>query len=461
MAGTYTWLTADTAVSQLAQRLADPNMQFWVYDELFTYIGRSLQIFNSLTWKFRQDFQFNTGQLWNSLGSLPNSPRQRTITDTQVYIELEYMLLEPPSGSTWTGTSQFSISDLSQALQRRRDEMLQLTNANQQLMPDIPLTPNTTRTLLPDSVVDVERVRYLPGGQLTGGYGTGGYGKGGYGVGNYVSTLGPTTLYRDDTIANEFYEVPLYQQQAGTPQTFSLSSEPPLSWDVDIAPALPGNYEAVVTLSGAPFNPPTPTLIGLPDDWTYILMWGTLADLLGRQSEATDNERADYCMRRYRDGLTLIQKTPWIELAKINGQAVSIDSIVSTDRFDPEWDSNPTGFGPVVVVGGVDFVATPVNSSCGCTLLARAPVPINLGDFVQVSRSDWEIVISLAQVRASWKMGGAEFKSALAMEKEALQACALENTRLRSLGAFSDLLVQRGQAQERSMNRYNAANAKG
>ena len=30
------------------------------------------------------------------------------------------------------------------------------------------------------------------------------------------------TLYRDDTIANEFYEPPLYQLSAGTPQAFSL-----------------------------------------------------------------------------------------------------------------------------------------------------------------------------------------------------------------------------------------------
>ena len=452
--GSYSWLTLASAITQLSQRLADPSFQFWTQAELTLYLQTSLRQFNSMAWKWRQDFQFNTGQLWNSLGSLPTSPRQRTITDTQVYIELEYMLLEPPSGSTWTGTSQFSISDLSQALQRRRDEMLQLTNANQQLMPDIPLTPNTTRTLLPDSVVDVERVRYLPGGQLTGGYGTGGYGKGGYGVGNYVSTLGPTTLYRDDTIANEFYEVPLYQQQAGTPQTFSLSSEPPLSWDVDIAPALPGNYEAVVTLSGAPFNPPTPTLVGLPDDWIWILEYGALADLLGSESEKTDHERADFCMRRYQDGLKLIQKTPWIELGKIDGVAVSCDSIVDLDRYQPEWDSYPNTFGPVIVTGGTDFIASQVGASTGCTLLANAPFLDSTNTWVQVSRSDADIVFDLAQARAAFKQGS--IKEVLELEKRALEACALENIRLRSLGAFSDLLVQRGQAQERSMNRYNS-----
>jgi hypothetical protein len=455
-AGTYTWLTADTAVQQLAQRLADPNMQFWVYNELLTYITRALQQFNSLTWMWRKDFTFvNAGpNVWSNLGSITNSPRQRTITDLQVYAELEYMLLEPSNTlGTWTGTTQFTISDLSQALQRRRDEMIQVSNCNQVLLSQIPLTPGTRRTQLPDSTIDVERVRYLQTVTPGLGYGQGGYGQGGYGGGaaSYIAT----TLVRDDTIANEFYEVPLWQFQESTPQTFALSAQPPLSFDVDYPPALPGTYEAVVLQSGAPFNPPTATLVGLPDDWIWILEYGALADLLGSESEKTDHERADFCMRRYQDGLKLIQKTPWIELGKVNGVAVSCDSIVDLDRFDPEWDSNPTGFGPVIVAGGIDFLASPVGASCGVTCLANAPVPVNPGDFLQVSRSDWEIVISLAQVRAAWKMGGAEFKAALAMEKEAITACAAENVRLKSQGCFSDILTQRGGQQERDAQRYN------
>jgi hypothetical protein len=432
MAGTYQWLTLSQAQTQLAQRLADPNMVFWTSAELSTYISRSLQIFNSLTWMWRQDFNFNSSNLWNSLGSLSGNPRQRTIYDTDIYAELEYMLLEPSNNTgTWTGTTQFSISDLSQALQRRRDEMLQVSNCNQSLMAGIALTPNTIRTELPDTVIDVERVRYIP-----------------------VSGS-PNTLYRDDTIAQEFYEAPLYQQNPGTPTTFSLSSEPPLSWQVDIPPSQPGTYEAVVLQSGAPFNPPTPTLIGIPNDFVWVLEWGALADLLGRESEATDRERSAYCLQRYQDGLQLMLKTPWIELGKVNGQAVSIDSIVAMDRYDPEWDSNPTGFGPVIVAGGIDNVAAPVGSNIGCTLLGNAPVPVNPSDYVQVSRSDWEIVILLAQCRSLFKMGGQEWKSGLEIEKSAIQMCSANNSRLKSLGAFSDVLDQRGGQQERDMARYN------
>jgi hypothetical protein len=363
---------------------------------------------------------------------LSGSPRKRTLYDTDAYTEMEYMLLEPPSGGTWTGTNQFSISTLSQALQRRRDEIIQITNCNQVLSAGIPLVPNTIRTVLSDNTIDVERVRYIP-----------------------VSG-DPTTLYRDDTVAQEFYEAPLYQQNPGTPTTFSLSSEPPLSFQVDIPPSQPGTYEAVVLQSGAPFNPPTPTLVGIPNDFVYVLEYGALADLLGQESEATDRERSAYCLQRYQDGLQLMLKTPWIELGKVNGQAVSIDSIVATDRYSPEWDSNPTGFGPVIVAGGMDFIAAPVGSNIGCTVLGSAPVPVNPTDYVQVSRSDWEIVILLAQCRCLFKMGGQEWKSGLELEKSAIQMCASNNVRLKSMGAFSDILQQRGGQQERDANRYNS-----
>lgn len=436
--GSFSWLTLAQAQTQLSQRLNDNSFSFWTQAELTYYIQQSLRQFNSLTWTFRQDFNYNSSSLWNSLGSLTGSPRLRTLTDNYIYGELEYLLLEPSNTTgTWTGTNQFSISVLSQALQRRRDEMIQVSNCNQVLSSGIALTPNTIRTQLPDNVIDVERVRYIP-----------------------VSGS-PNTLYRDDTVANEWFNAPLYQLSSGTPQTFSLSSEPPLSWQVDIPPDQPGTYEAVVLQSGESFNPPTPTLIGIPNDFAWVLEFGALADLLGQEEESTDRERSAYCLKRYQDGLQLMLTSPWIELGRVNSQAVSIDSIVAMDRYSPEWDSNPTGFGPVIVSGGMDFVAAPVNSNIGLTVLGNAPVPTLGTDYIQCSRSDMDIIYDLAQSRACFKMGGNSFKESLELEKRAIQACSAENSRLKSIGAYSDILDQRGNAQERDANRYNTRGEKG
>ena len=432
----YSWLQFITARQQLALRLADTGNVYWSDAENGLYIQKALRMFNAFTYTWKIDFTYSPATLWNSLATLADSPRLRTLTDTDAYVNMEYMLLEPPTGGTWTGTTQFNINDLSQALQHRRDEMLQVSNCNQSLMTAIALTPNTRRTTLPDTVIDVARVRYIP---VTG---------------------SATTLYRDDTVALEFYQAPVYQQTSATPQTFSLSSEPPLSWDVNVPPAQPGTYEAVVLESGAAFVPPAATLLNVPDDFAWALEWGALADLLGRESEATDRERAAYCLRRYQDGLNLLLKTPWVILGNVTGIATSVDSIAAIDRYMPEWDSNPTGFGPVVVVGGIDFLAAPTGTSTGVTVLGNAPVPVLDADFVQVSRSNWGTVLDLAQSLACFKMGGAEFKEGLELESRAIQACAAENSRLKSTGSFSDILVQRGQAQDRNQERYSSANMK-
>jgi hypothetical protein len=455
MAGSYSWLSFITARQQLAQRLADPGMVFWTDGEIKIYISQALRMFNSLTCTWKAGFAFTPVNLWTSL-STGNSPRQRTLMDTDAYSQMEYMLLEPATGGVWTGTSQFGIGDLVQALQRRRDEVTQVTNCNQSLMAGIALTPNTARTALPDTVIDTARVRYMPVQDPYGGYGTGPYGGGPYG-GGFVPGVTGFTLYRDDTVAQEWFEPPLYQQASAVPQTFMLSSEPPLTWDVDIAPSIPGTYEAVVLESGDAFSPPASTLLNIPDDFAWVLIWGALADVLGRESEATDRHRAEFCMKRYMDGLNLLLKTPWIMLARVNGAAVTTDSLSSADRYSPEWDSNPASFGPFVVTSGIDFMAAPVGSGVSVTCLGNAPVPVLDNDFVQVSRSNWDTVLDLAQVFATFKLGGAEFQAALEIEARAIQACAAENSRLRSTGSFSDVLMERGQAEERDQNRYNSA----
>jgi hypothetical protein len=498
--GSFAWLTLSDGINQLGARLAaqpltDPPTTFWGYTEAKNYIFRALQIFNVLTNTWRMDFQFTSPNLWNSLGSLANSPRLRTATDIQSYTMLEWYLLEPPSGGVWTGTTQFALSDLVNALQIRRDEVLQISASNDVLLPNIPLTPNTRRTFLPDTTLDCTRVRYLALQTSPTATGTSGASSiivsssPNIAVGQLVSGTGiapwatvssisgttinlslpntgavsgtinfyaPTTLYRDDTVALEWYESPLYQLPSGTPQTFQLSSEPPLSFDVDIPPAQPGVYEAVVSQSGTPFSPPAATLLGIPNDWAYLLEYAALADLLSREAEATDRQRASYFAKRYIDGLKVMQNTPWIMLGNVNGIACSVDALEVTDRYSVGWDLNPSDFGPVIVTAGMDFIAASVGSSIGLTVLANAPLLDPSGTYLQVSRDQWEQVLNEAQFLASIKMSGAEFMAATELDKEFILFCSGENSRLKSLGAFGDVIAQRAQGQDRVQERYSS-----
>ena len=505
MAGNYSWLSLSDGIAQLGARLAapltDPPTSLWSATEGKNYIFRALQIFNVLTNTWRTDFTFNSPNLWNSLGSLAGSPRLRTATDIESYKMLEWYLLEPPSGGAWTGTNQFSISDLSNALQSRRNEVLQISACNDVLLQNLPLTPNTRRTFLPDTTLDCIRVRYLAldtspaatgvsgassitvssstniaAGQLVSGTGIALWSTvtsiNGMAVNLSLPNTGtvsgvinfytPNDLYRDDTVALEWYESPLYQLPSGTPQTFQLSSEPPLSFDVDITPNQPGVYEALVSQSGTPFAPPAATLLGIPNDWAYLLEYAALSDLLGRESEAKDLQRSAYFAKRYLDGLKVMANTPWIMLGSVNGVACSVDSLEETDLYSVGWDLNPNSFGPVIVTCGMDFFASPVNSSIGITCLANAPLlDAATSTYLQVSRDQWDQVLNEAQFLASVKLGGAEFMAATELDKQFILFCSQENSRLKSTGAFSDVIDQRGGAQDRAQERYSSKSNRG
>src|SRR5271154_3798726 len=111
----YQWLTWLQAQQALAARLADPSNVFWTIPENKLYLTEALRTWNALTEIWNIDFAFtaNPSTAWFNISILPGSPRLRTVTDTDLYNLMEYHLLEPASGGTWTGTTQFSIADLS------------------------------------------------------------------------------------------------------------------------------------------------------------------------------------------------------------------------------------------------------------------------------------------------------------------------------------------------------------
>ena len=175
---------------------------------------RGLRILNAQTAALPADYQFdfNPGDTWKTL-NVAGSPRQRTITDSDLYDQMEAMLLEPMSGGVWTGTAQYNIAMLSGALQYRRDELLLLSNANVvNLLQTSPVL--SVRTYLPDSTLNLSRVRWIPVDS---------------------SATMPYALGREDVVTRNAFGVNL-PIQPGEPDSWMITANTPLSFDVSCPP---------------------------------------------------------------------------------------------------------------------------------------------------------------------------------------------------------------------------------
>lgn len=437
----YSYALLGDAVNALNLRLNDPGFVHWTQAELILYINEALRVWNCLTNQWAQDWNAtydNTALAWQStanpgnldnplIGANPTSPRDQQLTDTYCYTLAQYHLLEPPTGGLWTGTSQFQISDFSQALQRRRDYVLQMAACNIAPIAPITLPPGQNRIFLPDvatqSVLDVRRVRFIP------------------------TSGSPTTLYRDDGLAMEYF-APFFPITNAIPTTWDVIAGPPLALTFDAAPSTPNTLDILSIISAGTISPPSPDSLYIPDDYYWVLKFGMMADVLRKESESTDLARAAYCEQRFIEGLRMMMEMPWLLQARINGVPVDTPSVIDADAFDNEWQSNPNAQ-PGIVVGGIDlFAVSPQPSflpsgtqvSVTLTLIGSTPITSDTTKPIQVSRDVLNLILDEAEHLAQFKHGGSEFSNSLTLHQNFIRAAVKTNSRLMESGIFASTL---------------------
>lgn len=482
----YSWLTQTAAVQALQGRLS--NARFWTAVELWIYLTEALRIFNALAEQWNVDFTVApaNGQ-WINTGTLTGSPRLRTVTDQYLYTQMATMLLEPPLASgVWAGTSQFNLAQLQFSLQKRTQEVIQATSCNLAQLAPLNATPGSRRNTLPDTVLEQRRTRFLAliasttasatvGTSQIAVASTQGIAKGqvvtgtGIQAGAFVTGLSglnvsislpttdvlagvqffqPVTLTREDTQSFQSFQ-PAYLQEVGLPQSWSEASEPPLSFDTDLAPSVPGTFDIIALNAGPVFAPPAASLLGVPDDWSWLPMYGALADVLGIESECTDRQRAAYCLDRYTRGLELMKESNWLLKTTINGQVSKATALAEMDGYATGWQES-SWFLPSIVEAGIDMLAPVpgVGIAVGVTLLGNAPLLDSTGTYVQISRDDFEAVLNMAQRIASFKQGGQEFVDTEPLEQDFYRAVGARNKRWLNSSTYVDILRGQGQLEE-------------
>lgn len=433
----YNYITKTAALQQLADRLYDSTMTFWTSAELALYLNEALRTWQALTSYWRGDFLFSSvqGTTWYDLTdttAMPNTLRALTLHDTDIYTQLQYHLLEPIAWNPWAGASlQFTASDLLNAVARRRDEILSVCacTLTRRLVPAV-----AGRILLADTVIDVRRMAYLP---------------------NTIFSQPNSVVWPEDAWAEQSYNRRYTLSPAGTPLAYLQSTQPPISFDTDVPPAYGGNYELLTVEAGGALSVSTPTTLAIPDDWLDIVKWGTLADLLSRESNAKDVSRAEYCEKRYRLGLAALSAAPALLALRVNNVPVLIDAAHDGDIYNTSWQTSVQGAPATAYHAGLNLIAlAPVPDagpySLTATVVQNAPVPVAASDPVQVGRDDLDVILDCAQHLAAFKQGGEEFARTLPLFQRFLKAAAAYNGKLNELGEYSAMLLDLSQRENQT-----------
>lgn len=435
MSSPFSWLTFGQAKAEVALRLGDESNIFWTDAELGLYLSESLRLWNCLTayWAAPYTFTFTqTAANWYAANGT-GSPRKTTLTDADIYTLIEYHLLEPATGGTWTGTNQFSITDLSQACSRRRNEILQASACNM-AETSLDVTPNTSSVILTDLFLDVRRCRWVPA----------------------ANQGSPVTLQRGDSRSFQYF-TPRYAQTISNPLRWDVIGSPPQTITLDTMVNVPSTLQVLGMKGGADFDPPTVSPLLMPDDWSWVLKFGAMADILSKEQEGKDLERAAYCRQRYEEGLKLMARMPWLLQGFIDGVPVDTQPLAGADRTNYEWQSRATAF-PEIVVAGIDlFAVSPVPSDSLSLLLMvveNAPIPANDTEEIQVPRDVMDAILDEAQHLALFKCGGAEFKDSLALHKSFLSTALKNNARLRESGILATTIRPLISRQDQDQPRY-------
>ncbi len=429
----YSYITFAQSKTALAQRLNDPAMQFWTSAELGAYIKEALQTFNALANFYRDEFIFSTAAntTWYDLtdtAAIPATTRPLSETDFTLLGLIEYHLLEPQTSSyplVWAGSLQFSLTDILNALQQSRDEVLSETGCTitQSLIAALP-----GRTYLIETVLGLRRVSWIPAS----------------GFGYSANNLRPSDLW-----AQQSFEAGFPQGAPGIPLTYRLSTEPPLGFDVDVQPVVPGRWDLLTINAGPDLSISAATILPIPNDWCWVAKWGAMAQLLARENVASDQFRSKYCLARYKQGLAAMRAAPALLGARINDVPVVVTPITAADFYNANWQAITPGTPTDLYYAGLNMVApspipTGVNSITA-SVVRNMILPSVDADFIQVGRDDVAAVLDESQHLAMLKAGGAEFAETFPLHGNFLRRCMLYNSKLSALSLYLEFLDGRGQ----------------
>lgn len=401
MAGIYTIPTLATAIEDMGGRLYDPDHIHWSEAELTLYIQEAIRTYNALTnhYRIRTTFTVTPNEPFYDLPTTVPTYRANTITVSQVITQIAYMLLEPPpTGTFWRGTEQYSLEDIRDALQQARDTFLLETGVIvTRSQPVVTPAPSDGRVDLDEVIINLRRLAW----KTSNGY--------------------VTVLRRDDDWALNAYAGGWQTASAATPKAYSVGTTPPLV--VQLAPisTQTGTLDLLTINRGTTIDLADSTqLLGVPDDWVWVVIFGTLAQLFQRDGLALDVGRGSYCEARWNDGLARAKAAGVVLAARVDGAPLPLGSVSDADAYSTAWQMVPGVARRVLTMGQtlVGLWPPPGGASTAVVtldLVRNAPVPVSQSDVIQIGQDVINDLLDYAQHLALVKEGSGQIQGAMTL----------------------------------------------
>lgn len=402
------------AATAVLARLGDTVGVHWTLAEVERYLVEALRTYNALTqfYRNRDSFTSTDAEAFYDLPTVLASLRAYTVTDRDLITDLEYALMEPPTPSAWTGSSMFTLDDLTAAVQRRVDLFRRETGAVVTPV-SVVVTPDAAgRIVVPATVLTIRRAAWMMAD----------------------GTIVP--LARDDEWSLQHYKTTWQTPKNPTtryPTVYAVGATPPLTVTLGPPPTAQGTLLLLAVTTAATFDPETAaTVLGIPDDWTWVVKWGALADLFGTQGVAYDIARSQHCQQRWAQGLSLATQAAVVLDAFIDNEVVQTCSVNDADKYATSWQTvsdapvrvllsgqNIVGLAPIPNDGGG------ANYAVTLDVIANMPVPTLLTDCINdvIDDAVIEAIYDYAEYLAMVKEGSGVLDAAQPLLERFFATC--------------------------------------
>lgn len=399
------------ALDQLAARLDDPTFVHWTEAELTRYLNEAIRTLSAFTQRYRARGTFNTvaNQSFYNLPTVLPTLRGYNVTNQDLIVDIEYALMEPPTPTVWTGSEQFTLPLIVEALDSALQQFLVDTGVVLLRSLTAGVTPDADgRITLSSTVVTIRRAAWVMAN----------------------GTVIP--LKREDEWGLTHFAPAWPQNPAAPDQTwptgYSVGVTPPLVVQLAPAPLVAGTLDLLYVETGATIDT-TNTLIWVPDDWSWVIKWRALAQLLSRDGLAYDPQRAAYCEARYEQGVQMVKAASVVLNGAINGALGTLRSVVETDQYRRGWQTTPGAPTALLTAGHTVVGLKPrpdsTNYEVMLDVVRNVPIATDLTDCLVVDEPMRDAYLDYAQHLAIWKEGPGQLQQAMGLYDRFMKACGV------------------------------------